>query len=190
MRSGWKVLLLVATLAIVGWPTPARADGFINPWVGVNFANETGDGRNAFGVSAGSIGRGMMSGELDFGYSPNFFGPNDAFGTNNVLDLMVNVTAGIPFGGRRGLRLRPYATGGVGVIRTVVKGPANVLDFTNNDIGFNIGVGAMGFMSDHVGIRGDVRYMRTVNADSKASDFDFPLGNFHYWRGSFGVVFQ
>ena len=190
MRSGWKVLLLVATLAIVGWPTPARADGFINPWIGVNFANDTSDGRNAFGVSAGSIGRGMMGGELDFGYSPSFFGPSDSFGDNNVLDLMVNLTVGVPFGGRRGLRLRPYATGGVGLIRSVVNGPANLFDIKNNDIGYNLGFGVMGFVNDHVGLRGDFRYMRTVNANDTTNEFLFHTGNFHYWRGSFGVVFQ
>ena len=64
------------------------------------------------------------------------------------------------------------------------------LDIKNNDIGYNLGFGVMGFVNDHVGVRGDFRMMRTVNAADTTNEFLFHLGNFHYWRGSFGVIFQ
>jgi hypothetical protein len=43
-----------------------------------------------------------------------------------------------------------------------------------------------------VGVRGDLRFFRTVNSDLIDLDFDpeFSLGDFDFWRVSFGVVFR
>src|SRR5437764_228750 len=87
MRRVMKVVLLCATIAIVYAPTPARADGWISPFIGTNFGNNSGDGRANFGVNAGAMGAGVIGGELDFGYAPNFFGDQGKFGSNHVLDL-------------------------------------------------------------------------------------------------------
>src|SRR5262245_48203393 len=165
MRRGLSVLALVAALAVFGSPATAYADGFVSPWVGVNFANDPGDGRGSFGLTAGGMGGGVLGGEFDLGYSPNFWGSSTTFGDNNVLDIMGNIVVGIPIGGQRGPGLRPYVTGGVGLIRSVVKGPANILDVKNNDLGYNLGAGVMGFFNSHVGLRGDLRFMRTFNTD-------------------------
>jgi Outer membrane protein beta-barrel domain len=193
MRRGFYVFALAAALAVAGWPERAYADGFFSPWVGSNFANEPGDGRGSFGFTAGSLGRGVVAvgGEFDFGYSPNFFGASSLFGNNNVLSAMGNVIVGVPFGGRRGLGIRPYVTGGIGLIRSVVEGPANILDVQNNDPGFNLGFGVMGFLSDHVGVRGDLRFMRTFSTDDTTPNpLDFNLSTFDFWRGSVGIVLR
>ena len=99
-RGGIKALILAAAVAVVWSPTPASADGFVSPWVGSNFAKEPHDGLGSFGVTAGSMGAGIIGGEFDFGYSPSFW-DKDVFGNNNVLDLMGNVIVGIPIGGQR-----------------------------------------------------------------------------------------
>jgi hypothetical protein len=193
MRRGIQVLILAAALGVVWSPVPASADGFVSPWVGSNFANEPADGRTAFGLSAGWMGGGVIGAEVDLGYSPNYFGSDDdLFGSNSLLNVMGNLIVGIPIGGQRGAGIRPYVTGGIGLIRTEIDGPFDDDGLKNNDLGFNIGGGVMGYFNDHVGLRGDLRYMRTLNSDVFDADLDpeFDAGDLDFWRLSFGVVFR
>ena len=53
----------------------------------------------------------------------------------------------------------------------------------------NFGFGANVFASDHVGFRGDVRYLRSLQKDD-SSVTDFALGNFDFWRWTVGVTFR
>lgn len=192
MRRGINALILAATVAIVWSPVPASADGFVSPWLGANFANKPADGRGAWGVTAGGMGGGVIGGEVDFGYSPSFWGEENVFGKNNVLNLMGNVIVGIPIGGQRGAGVRPYATAGLGLIRSEVDGLLSRDGVSDNDFAFNLGGGVMGFFNDHVGLRGDLRYMRTINSKFTESDVipEFHAGDFDFWRMSFGVVFR
>jgi opacity protein-like surface antigen len=192
MRRGLKTLVIAATVGLLWSPVPANADGFVSPWVGTNFSNEPGDGRASFGISAGGMGAGIIGGEVDFGYSPNFFGDSQGFGGSNLMNLMGNLIVGIPVGGQTGPGIRPYVTGGVGLLRSEIDGPFDDDGVSNSDFAFNLGGGVMGYFNDHVGLRGDLRYMRTVNSDLGDSDLDpeFGLGDFDFWRLSFGVVFR
>ena len=67
-----------------------------------------------------------------------------------------------------------------------------LVETANNDVGMNAGAGVMGFLSDHVGLRGDVRYFRTFNDNSSISGqgVNVDFGSFHFWRASFGVVIR
>ena len=191
MRSATKALLLAATLGALGAPARAYAEGFVSPWLGANFATDPGDGRTAFGVTAGGMGAGVIGGEIDVGYSPSFFGTDNVFGSNNVLSVMGNLILGIPIGGTRGAGIRPYGTGGIGLVRSSVDGLLNLSSFTDNNLGFNLGGGVMGFFGDHVGVRGDLRYFRTLNVkDLTPNAFDLDLGGFNFWRTSFGLVIR
>lgn len=185
---------MAATLALLASPTRLYADGFVSPWVGVNFAHDPGDGRGSFGVTAGGMGAGIIGGEFDLGYSPSFFGSSADFGNNNVLNVMGNLIVGIPIGGTHGAGFRPYVTGGLGLIRSVVEGTVGSLDITdtrNNDMGYDLGAGVMGFFNNHVGVRGDLRYFRAFNDNATSLDpLTFQLGSFHFWRGSFGLVLR
>jgi opacity protein-like surface antigen len=166
----------------------ARADGYINPWAGVNFGNDFSDARGAFGVNAGAMGAGVIGGEVAFGYSPDFFGPSGDFGSNKVIDLMGNLIIGIPLGGQHGAGFRPYVTGGVGLIRTQFdSGPLLDISVANNDFGWNLGAGVMGYFNDHVGVRADVRYLRNFSGDSLDT---LDIGTFHFWRAALGLVIR
>jgi hypothetical protein len=111
-------LVLGALLCLA--PSRAHADGLFTPWIGTNFANEIADGRTSFGFTATGMGGGVIGGEFDFGYSPNFFGEESQFGSNNVLTLVGNLVLGIPLGGSSGFGFRPYGTVGLGLIRSKV----------------------------------------------------------------------
>src|SRR6266699_2219756 len=120
MRRALKALMICAVVALVSAPTQARADGYVSPFVGVNFANNSGDGRSNFGADAGWMGAGIAGMEFDLGYAPNFFGSPGNFGDNHVLTAMANLIVGVPVGGTHGPGVRPYATIGGGLIRTQV----------------------------------------------------------------------
>jgi len=162
----------------------------VNPWAGVNFGSNIADGRGGFGVNAGAMGAGIIGGEAAFGYSPSFFGTSNDFGTNTVIDFMGNLIVGIPIGGQHGGGLRPFVTAGLGLIRSQLDG-GTVLDvaMSDNNFGWNAGAGVMGFFNDHVGLRGDIRYLRTVNANF-ADSFDVSSGDLHYWRTTIGLVIR
>lgn len=190
MRGFIKAIVLSATTALVCAPSVARADGYVNPWAGVNFGSDIDNGRGGFGASAGWMGAGIAGAEVNFGYSPSFWGTQNDFGNNTVLDLMGNVIIGVPVGGQTGKGFRPYVTAGLGLIRSQIDG-GTVFDvqLSDNDFGWNAGFGAMGFFNDHVGLRGDVRYLRTINGDVRES-LDLDAGDFHFWRTSIGLVIR
>ena len=82
-------------------------------------------------------------------------------------------------------------TGGLGLIRTRIRSPFNGFSIANNDIGVNFGGGLMGLLSEHVGVRADLRYIRSLNDDSSTNPFgQIDLSRLHYWRTSFGLVLR
>lgn len=190
MRRVFKTLVLTAAVVFVGAPTQVRAEGYVSPWAGVNFSGTGGqEGKQAYGLNAGFMGAGIIGFEGSFGWAPNFFGESDL--SNREIDGMGNLIIGIPIGGTSGAGIRPFVTGGLGVIHTQIETPDD--DFSSNDFGFNLGAGLMGYFTDHIGVRVDVKYLRTVNSDDDIDidfDDDFDLGGFHFWRATFGIVIR
>jgi opacity protein-like surface antigen len=196
-------LVLMGTLAA---PAQARADWLFTPWVGANWggaANFTEfddfedefERRGNFGATLGYMGGGILGFDIDFGWSPNFFqntvGDDDfEFGDSNVTTLMANVKLGAPIGGQSGPGIRPYASGGVGLIMSRIDDPDDLFEVDSSDWGFNVGAGVTGFFSDNIGITGDVRYFRSLQDNEPDDEFDVALADFRYWRGSVGVTFR
>jgi hypothetical protein len=48
----------------------------------------------------------------------------------------------------------------------------------------------MGFMTDHVGFRGDLRYFRDLQATEQVDGFTLATGKFDFWRGTAGLTFR
>jgi Outer membrane protein beta-barrel domain len=149
-------------------PVAARADGLLIPFVGVNFGGDAGQtlggGTDAkrfdWGASLAWMGGGVFGFEGDLGYSPDFYGKNDA-GGSSVLSLMGNVLVGVPFGGQQGFGVRPFGLIGVGVLQSDLKSFDELAGFDNTEIAWNFGGGLIVFFGTHTGIRGDIRYFRT-----------------------------
>jgi len=71
-----------------------------------------------------------------------------------------------------------------------VQDAAGLFDVTTkNDFGFDVGAGLMGFFSQNVGLRGDVRYFRGFRGTSDNAT-GLGLSNFNFWRASLGVSFK
>jgi opacity protein-like surface antigen len=198
-------LMIAAVSAAV--PRTASADWTVTPFVGWNTggsADVSGVGGTTsqnfehkidYGVSVTGMGKGVIGGEIDFGYSPNFFenaAANNGFdftSDSNVTTLTGNLIVGVPVGGH-GAQIRPYAVGGVGLIRSNVQDAAGLFDVNSkNDFGFDVGAGVMGFFSQNVGLRGDVRYFRSFQGTSDNAT-GLSLSNFNFWRASLGVSFK
>ena len=196
------LVFMMAALA----PAKASADWLFTPFIGMNFGGSAtfndafGDfedefeKRSTFGASLAWMGGGIAGFEIDFGYSPNFFestegDANFEYGDSNVTTIMANLVLGAPMG-----RVRPYASGGIGIIRSHLTDAEDLFDdLTSNDLGFNAGAGLAGFFSDNVGIRGDIRYFRSLRDDPEDDDdldLDLALGSFKFWRGSVGITFK
>ena len=202
------ITALLGILTLIAVPRTASADWLFTPFIGTGFnaAADFGDSFDdsreferqfTYGASLGYMGAGVIGFEFDFGYTPNFFETmvNDDDFTfaddSNVTTLMGNVILGIPVGGQTGFGIRPYAIGGVGLIRTHVEGAGLFFeDLDTNDFGFNIGGGLHAFFTDNVGIRGDVRYFRSFASDDDEDSFDLNLRSFDFWRASAGVTFR
>ena len=193
MKQTIKLLVLSAAVAVVLAPTPARGDGFVTPWIGSAFGSNINNGRTTFGISGGGMGAGIIGGEVDFGWSPSFFGTQNDFGNNSVLNLMGNVIVGVPIGGTHGTGVRPYVVGGLGLIRTQIEGNGTVFTplSSTNMLGWDLGAGVMGYFNEHVGLRGDYRYMRaTQDINGSINSIDFRNDRLHFSRLTFGVVFR
>jgi len=150
--------------------------------------------RVTFGGSLSWTGGGIFGFKADLGSTPNFFqtttgSGNFEFGDSNVTTLMGNLILGAPVGGMSGKGFRPYASAGVGLLRTNVKATSLFDDLSQNELGFNVGAGAHGFFSDNVGLRADIRYFRALQkGDDGGSDLD--VGDLRFWRGTLGVTFR
>jgi len=192
MRRALRSLIVAGAVALVCAPATARADGFVSPWIGSAFGSNIDNGRTTFGVTAGAMGAGVIGGEVDFGYNPSFFGTNNDFGNNTVLNLMGNVIVGVPIGGQRGAGVRPYVTAGLGLLRSQIDGGTLTnVSSSNNMLGWNAGAGVMGYFADHVGVRGDLRYLRGMQSlDTGISSINLNGDQLHFWRASIGVVLR
>lgn len=208
--SGRRFILAgLMTLGVAAAPSPAAADWLFTPFVGTTFGGSADfdDGlpggdeferQFTYGASLASMGSGVFGFEIDFGYSPNYFeslvDADDDFtfaDDSNVTTLMLNLKLGAPIGGQTGPGIRPYAVGGLGLIRTHAESVSNFFDIDSNDFGFNLGAGIIGFFSNNIGIRGDVRYFRAFAGNDDDDDFpDFELSDFDFWRATVGVTFR
>ena len=203
----FAITTVLALFVFAAAPAKASADWLFTPYIGMNWGGSAGftdflgdfeddfERRMNFGGSLAWMGAGAVGFEVDFGFSPNFFedtsGDDDfAFGDSNVTTLMANVTVGAPFGGQSGGGIRPYASGGLGLIKSRIDDADDLFELNSTDWGYNLGGGVAGFFNDSLGLRGDVRYFRSLQDNEPDDEFDLALGSFSFWRGTVGVIFR
>jgi opacity protein-like surface antigen len=194
------VILALVLGTVLAIPAQARADWIFTPYVGANFSRggdifdlDSGNTSVSFGGSLGWMGAGILGLEMDFGYAPDFFETDDVTSLDgNVTSFMGNVIIGIPIGGQTGGGVRPYVSGGAGLLRSRLDDVEDLFDINENSFGVNAGAGLMVFFTDNVGLRGDMRYFRSLSDDDNDddTDLDFNLGAFHFWRATAGVAFR
>ena len=191
-RALWMPVL--ALLMLASSVSPARAQQtFLTPYIGSSFNSSFDDydfgTKLHYGLALTHFGRGLGF-EVDFAYSPTFFEPGedeffDFESTGNVTTLMGNLVLGGGGGG-----FKPYASGGVGLMRSRIEGFSELLDWSDNGFGMNVGAGARAG-SGRFSLRGDIRYFRQLSELSPlvllGGVGGLDLGDFSFWRSSLGV---
>jgi opacity protein-like surface antigen len=183
--------LALAAFVTLAAPKTASADWMFTPFIGAAMGGSTADTTTSFGAGLTWMGAGAVGFDVDFGYTPDFFGDSgDDFGDNNVTTLMVNAIVGAPIGGQSGPGFRPYGVGGIGLYREQIDDAGDLFDVDDNSFGFNLGGGIAGFFTDNIGLRGDLRYFRSLRGDGDEDDLDVDLGDSDFWRATVGVTFR
>ena len=204
--AGCIVGLLLVTAS------PARAEWQFTPFLGYTFNGSTSlidfglvNNQTAndephidFGGSVALLGEGPIGLEAYFVHTPNFF---ESKQFNIVLPrtlgsrtyaMMSNVVLTIPRSWNR-YGLRPMLTGGVGLIHAAAEDQLDLFSYSLNLVGVNVGGGAVGFVSDRVGLRFDVRYFQNIAGVSEEKLPALTLGEplrLRYWTATLGVVFK
>ncbi len=182
----------MAGLVAAAAPAPAAADTVFTPFIGQSFATRADSERvTTIGASMASTISGGFGFELDFARTSQAIG-SAAFADNSrVTMLMGNALIGFPFG-----RFRPYVVGGLGWLRNeVLSGGATA---RRGGLGLDAGVGFLGFFGGNIGVRVDLRYVRSVTEDDLnlvllPDGFglgDFLLEDLTFWRASAGLAIR
>ena len=191
-------VIAIALVALMLAPLPARADVFLTPFFGVNFGGDSGNkfseafdtSQYNFGASLTVMGAGVFGVEGDFGYSPDFYGKNDA-GGSSAFTATGNLIIGIPLGGQKGFGVRPYGLVGMGLLSSKSDFGTGVAEIDGNDLTWSAGGGVLLFFGTKAGIRGDVRYFRTFD---DLEVLGIPIaqspGKVDFTRGSIGFVLR
>jgi opacity protein-like surface antigen len=187
-------MAMVGIVVVLLAPSVASAQGYLIPFAGGNFGGDTGTtldqsindtSRLVFGARLGGMSHGVFGAETDIGYTRNFYGTGSIFNSSNLLTVMANLLVGLPAG-----PMRPYATGGVGIIRRNidVSSLESVASFADTQLAYNIGGGVNILLSRHVGINGDFRHFRNFGTGN--SFLDLTDQKFNFTRVSVGLVLQ
>jgi hypothetical protein len=128
---------------------------------------------------------GIFGFDVDFGYTPSFFGKESlTTAENSLLTVTGNLLVGPSFESSSGHGVRPYGSFGVGLIHDKV-GSAS-----DNKFGWDAAGGIMVYLSSNIGIRGDLRFFHSVNNSDIASTLQLSPGSLHYWRAYVGLIIR
>jgi hypothetical protein len=205
----WRALA-VACACLLAVPATVSAEWHITPMVGLTFAGKTtifdpdeGTGKRHPDISGSValIGDGIFGVEGITSYTPRLFQSGDTSvlfqpGGNSALVesshafiLMGNVVVAAP---RRWTEyfLRPFVSGGFGLLRVSKHETLEIFPTRVNALGYNIGGGAIGFLTRNTGVRFDLRYYSTVKGTEHG-----PIavgGDVHvrYMTASIGLVIR
>lgn len=195
-RSGfgvrhWSGVAILSLAILMLMPSTASADGVFTPFIGVSFGGDhfgqdQTERVTTYGISLAGMAGGIFGFELDFAQTAEAK-TDTVFSLNSrSTTVMGNIIVGIPLGA-----VRPYASGGLGWLRNKVNGEGaggQIEAFTSDGVGINFGGGIMGFFTDHVGARVDIRYIRALTAGESLFDFNFE--NFSFVRFTGGVALR
>ena len=196
---GSRHLTLIVAWAFMLSAAPS-ADVFVAPFAGLKFGGYTSivDLELAAGKTGGTIGAsvfllddGIVGYEVSFAHVPRYF----EFGNSGlitpgsyVIDLTGNVIVALPPNVTRG-GLRPYVIGGVGLIHAQAADVLGIFQVRRTVPAVSVGAGAIGLLTVNVGVRFDVRYLRSLTREDDRSLATVGR-RISYSRGTVGLVLR
>jgi hypothetical protein len=193
-------LLVIFGLLLVSTPAAADADWQFAPLFGLTFKGQTtlvdlekGAGKVHWNVGGAAtlIGRGPVGIEGLFVFIPHFFETDEvsALAGSRTMAVMGNVVLATPRSWNE-YGLRPYVSGGLGLMhasqRTLVP---DIFPVNKSLLGYNVGGGAVGFVTDRTGLRFDLRYFSSLSRTDQ-NGIAFGPVRLRYWSASTGIVFR
>ncbi|HET7698241.1 MAG TPA: outer membrane beta-barrel protein [Vicinamibacterales bacterium] len=202
---------VLACALLLAAPAAASAEWQITPMIGVTFAGKTtitdpdqgtSNRHPALAGSVALLSGGVLGVEGVVSLTPRFFENRDMrtlltpSGQSPIVDssyafaMMGNVVVAAPQKWTEYF-LRPFVSGGFGLLRVSKVEGADLLSTNLNLFAYNVGGGAVGFLTRHTGVRFDVRYYSTVTGT-----YHGPIalgdGDVHvrYMTASLGVVIR
>jgi opacity protein-like surface antigen len=179
LRLKRMIWLLMAAL-LLATPVNASAELFAVPFMGVKFGGSTSifdpefaAGKTTFTVGGAimDIDDGLLGYEASFGYVLGYFEGSDRENVPFVApgSFVIDGTASAIFlvpPRLTGYGLRPYAQIGAGLVHTqVVDNILHVFQVRRTMPVVTVGAGAVGLFTNNVGVRFDVRYLRSLTTD-------------------------
>ena len=201
---GPRVLLLTAL--VVAAPRPAFADWQFTPFFGFTFKGNTtlvdledavGRTHWNFGGAVTVLGRWPIGAEAYFVYTPGLFN-HKGVGGPPTLDAGIDSSRSFAFMGNAVLAaprswneygLRPFISGGLGALHATEIDKTTVFTVKRTIPAYNIGGGAIGFLTDNTGLRFDLRFIRNLLNQDEPLAFSQKL-HLRYWTASIGVVIK
>ena len=173
-------VFFVASVLLVALPRAARADFFVIPFAGMKFGGSTsivdlelaaGKKKLVLGVAALKIDNRVIGFEAEFGNIAGYFGNEELAAERPLVkpgsyvnDLTGSLVFSLPPGATGG-GLRPYAVVGGGLIHAETLDYLEVLQVRRTVPAINLGVGAIGLITPNVGVRFDLRHLRSLSSD-------------------------
>lgn len=169
------IRLLTAAALLLVTPVPARAEFFAIPFMGMKFGGGTsifdiefaaGEKKFTMGAAAVSMDAGILGYEASFGYVPGYFERDNSIWTTGsfMIDLTGSVVLSLPPQVTAG-GLRPYMTAGGGLVHVQAADKLRVIQVRRTVPVANLGAGAIGLLTNNVGVRFDYRYVRSLTTD-------------------------
>lgn len=166
----------MCSLLVLALPGTVAAEWHFTPMIGLTFRGDTNfwdhelatfNRHRNFGGAVSRLGEGIFGVEGIVMSTPGFFKGDEPFRgtveTSRSIALMGNVVVTTPRLWTE-YSLRPFVSGGFGLLHVRSENPSQqLLEPVRADLlGFNVGGGAIGFLSNRTGVRFEMRYHRAV----------------------------
>ena len=196
-RAAGRTLVLTGLLLVA-----ARADAAdrqVRPFAGATFGGSTtfvdpedaiGRPNPAIGVSAVFLGE-LIGAEIEVFDAPGFFeyGDKDLVRSSRVTAFSGSVIVAAPHKATE-YSLRPYVLGGAGLMRVRTTTAFNVFDVSTVIPAINVGVGAVAFVTNRLGVCWDLRRFQSVGANTASGGLSFGEQHLSFWRVAVAAVIR
>jgi hypothetical protein len=195
-----RVLIIIGVL--LASPASAYAEFFVVPFAGMKFGGSTsivdlelaaGQKKLVLGIAARKVDNGILGYEVEFANVAGFFGNNATSEIkplvkpgNYVNDLTGSIVLSLPPGATGG-GLRPYAVIGGGLIHAQSQDFFDVVTVRRTVAAINLGFGAVGMLTNNVGVRFDLRHLRSLTNDPPTGGVGHSLS---YSRFTIGLLLR
>jgi Outer membrane protein beta-barrel domain len=196
----YKLAVLAAGILLMSSPTHA-ADRQLRPFIGATFAGATtvvdpGDGAKkpsiTLGGSAVFLGE-IFGAEVEVADMPGFFEGND----KNLVTYsrVTTVTGNVVIAAPHKLTeyaLRPYVVAGAGLMRMRSTTLFDIFNLSTNVPAFDVGVGAVGFLTNKVGAAWELRRFQDIGSNiSHENGLSFGQEqHLSFWRATMAFVYR